>query len=143
MLDTRFFPPEYRGKYPHMFPLDIAIWERFLDTYGNLYKGFYYDVLCGKEVEMLPNWEESYRKDAYILSKLRIDAIGEREGTLDLIEVKPRGNSASIGQLLTYKEHYIKEYQPQMPVRPVLVVEEIDPNVIPLTEIHGIAYIVV
>src|SRR3990167_5628372 len=112
MLDTRLFPPDFRGKYPHMFPRDIAVWERFLDKYGELYEGFYYDVICGKEVKMHPNWEDPYRKDAYILSKLRIDAVGEKSNGIDIIEVKPRGTMGSMGQLLTYKEHYTAEWHP-------------------------------
>lgn len=143
MLDTRLFPPDFRGKYPHMFPRDIAVWERFLDKYGELYEGFYYDVICGKEVKMHPNWEDPYRKDAYILSKLRIDAVGEKSDGIDIIEVKPRGTMGSMGQLLTYKEHYTAEWHPQRPVRMVLVVAEIDPNIISLTEKYGIVYIVV
>ena len=143
MLDTRFFPPDFRGKYPHMFPGDVAVWERFLDKYGSLYEGFYYDVICGKEVKMYPRWEFEYQKDAWVLSQLRIDAVGERAESTDIIEVKPRGNMASIGQLLTYKEHYINYYHPEKPVRMVLVCGDIDPNVIPLTEKQGIVYIVV
>ena len=126
-----------------MFPRDIAVWERFLDKYGELYEGFYYDVICGKEVKMHPNWEDPYRKDAYILSKLRIDAVGEKSDGIDIIEVKPRGTMGSMGQLLTYKEHYTAEWHPQRPVRMVLVVAEIDPNIISLTEKYGIVYIVV
>src|SRR3990167_855575 len=143
MLDTRLFPPDFRGKYPHMFPRDIAVWERFLDKYGELYEGFYYDVIFGKEVKMHPNWEDPYRKDAYILSKLRIDAVGEKSDGIDIIEVKPRGTMGSMGQLLTYKDTYTAEWHPQRPVRMVLVVAEIDPNIISLTEKQGILYIVV
>lgn len=143
MLDTRFFPPDYRGKYPHMFPRDVGVWERFLDRYGNLYQGFYYDVLCGNHTEINREHEMIYQADAYILSKLRIDAVGIRDDSIDLIEVKPRGNAGSLGQLMTYKEHYIKEYQPDKHVRMVLVAGEIDPNIIPLAEKEGIVYIVV
>jgi hypothetical protein len=126
-----------------MFPNDIAVWERFLDKYGSLYNGFFYDVMCGEEVWQHPRWEEQYKFDAQVLSKLRIDAVGDNDARIDIIEVKPRGNMASIGQLLTYKEQYIKEYQPTKPVRMVLVCGELDSNIVPLTEKQGIAYIVV
>ena len=143
MLDTRLFPPDFRGKYPHMFPNDIEVWERFLVKYGSLYEGFYYDVICGKETKMYPRWEFEYQKDAWVLSQLRIDAVGERAESTDIIEVKPRGNMASIGQLLTYKEHYVNDYRPTKPVRMILVVGNIDPNIIPLTEQNKIIYIIV
>lgn len=143
MLDTRIFDPSYRGKYPHMFPRDIAVWERFLDKYGKLYKGFYYDILCGKHVELPADYDIKYATDAYLLSKLRIDALGVRDESLDLIEVKPRANAGSIGQILTYKEHFLSEYEPEMQVRMLLVAGDIDENIIPLTEKHHIVYIIV
>lgn len=143
MLDTRLFPPDFRGNYPHMFPGDVAVWERFLDKYSDLYEGFYYDVMVGKEAKMYPRWEFEYQKDAWVLSQLRIDAVGERAESTDIIEVKPRGNMAAIGQLLTYKEHYTQQYNPTKPVRMVLVCGDIDPNITPLTEKNGIVYIIV
>lgn len=130
MLDLRFFPPDYRGKYPHMFPKDIAVWEKFLDEYGPNYRGFYYDIMCGEESQQFPRWEENYRRDAIILSKLRIDAVGVKDNVLDIIEVKPRANMAAIGQILTYVEKYQKEYSPTKPLQAVLVAGAVDPNIL-------------
>ena len=141
MLDTRLFPPNYRGKYPHMFPLDVAVWERFLDNYGSEYEGFQYDIMVGKKCKMFPRWEETYRRDAEILSKLRIDVVGHKSSSLDIIEVKPRGNMASVGQLLTYREHYLADFAPTKPLRAVLVCGDIDQNIIPLLANFQIDYI--
>lgn len=143
MLDTRLFPPDYRGKYPHMFPLDVAVWEVFLTKYSKFYEGFYYDVIVGKEVENTGHLDINYQKDAWILSQLRIDAVGERKETTDIIEVKPKGTAGAIGQLLTYKEHYINEYKPKKPVRMILVCAEIDPNILTIAEKNHVNYIVI
>ena len=138
MLDLRFFPPDYRGKYPHMFPKDIAVWERFLDKYGEDYEGFYYDIMCGEESNQFPRWEDPYERDALILSKLRVDAVGVKPNQLDIIEVKPRGNMASIGQILTYVEKYQKEYNPSKPLQAVLVCGEVDPNIVEIADKNNI-----
>ena len=143
MLDQRLFPPDYRGKYPHMFPGDVEIWELFLNKYSSLYNGFYYDVMCGDEVYQFPRWEMPYKKDAQVLSRLRIDAVGERDNVIDIIEVKPRGNMASVGQLLTYKEQYIKDYKPTKIIRAVLVCGDLDTNIIPILQKSGIVHMVV
>lgn len=143
MLDTRLFEPTYRGKYPHMFKRDVEVWERFLDKYSNLYRGFYYDILVGKHAELPTNYDAKYATDAYLLSKLRIDSLGVRDESLDIIEVKPIGTAGVIGQLLTYKEHFLSEYEPDRPVRMLLVAGGIDENIIPLTEQHHIVYIIV
>ena len=143
MLDTRTFPPEYRGAYPHMFPGDVAVWERFLDKYGEIYTGFQYDMMCGVECEQFPRWEEPYRKDAAVLSRLRIDAVGFRSDGIDIIEVKPRAGSQAIGQVITYVDHYVNDYKPNLRVRGVIVTGEEDRNIPPIADKLGIAYIVV
>ena len=143
MLDTTQYPPELMHKYPHMFPLDKIVWNKFLAKYSGQYLNFMYDVTCGIQAEMQPDWNSSTKKDAAILSKLRIDAVGETPGFIDIIEVKPRGNMSAIGQLLTYENHYIKEYQPIKPTRKVLVCEEIDPNIAEICDNNKIIYMVV
>lgn len=143
MQDTTQYPPVSQDKYPHMFPLDKEVWERFLAKYGQMYIGFQYDITCGITSEKTTTLDPAYQKDATILTKLRIDAVGESPSNMDIIEVKPRGNMAAIGQLLTYKKHYTSEYNPAKPVRMVLVCASIDPNIIQLAEENGIAYMVV
>ena len=123
-----------------MFPKDIEVWERFLDKYWKLYNEFAYDVRVGKKTWVNPRWKEEYKRDARILSKLRIDVVGYTDSTIDVIEVKPRFNSAAIGQALTYKKAFIKDFPPDKPVRAVVVAGEIDPNVLPLLKDLGIVY---
>ena len=141
MFNATFFPPEYRGKYPHMFPKDIAVWERFLDEHGQLYEGFYYDVKVGRKARVPKHWRPEYKKDAMVLSRLRIDAIGVTPGSYHLIEVKPKATAAAIGQLLTYKHHFESDYSPERSVQPLLLAAEFDPNLYPLLAQNGIAYI--
>lgn len=124
-----------------MFPKDVEVWERFLDKYGDLYNEFAYDVRVGKKTWVHPRWEEAYKRDAQILSKLRIDVVGHRERVIDIIEVKPRFNSAAIGQVLTYKDAFIKDFAPSKPVRAVVVAKEIDPNILPLIKDLNVVYI--
>ena len=143
MLDTRVYPPEFRGNYPHMFPGDVAVWERFLDSYGSIYTGFQYDIMCGVECEQFPRWEENYRRDAAVLSRLRIDAVGYRSDGIDIIEVKPRAGAAAIGQILTYRDLFIQDYKPSQSVRGVIVTGIVDENVKAIADKQGIAFIAV
>lgn len=143
MLDTRLFPPDYRGNYPHMFPLDIAVWERFLDKLGDQYLGFYYDTSCGKPTTAGDHLPDEYKRDAEILSRLRIDVVGKKQNGLDIIEVKPKANASAIGQLLTYKECYTTDYKPSEQVAMLLVCGELDQNFEPALKSAGISYIIV
>lgn len=137
----RHLPPERRHKYPHMFPRDIESWERFLDKYASLYKTFVYDARVGRKTWVPKHWGTKYKEGAKNLSQLRIDVLGFREKTIDVIEVKPRFSMAAIGQVLTYVEHFKKDFKPRMAVRPVVVAGDIDPNLQPLIERFKIAYI--
>lgn len=143
MLDTRLFPPDYRGKYPNMFPLDVAVWERFLDKLGDQYIGFHYDITCGKPTTVGDALPDEYKRDAEILSRLRIDVVGEKANGVDIIEVKPKANMSAIGQLLTYKECYTADFAPSKPVAMLLVCGQIDQNFESALKSADISYILI
>ncbi len=138
---VRLFAPDYRGKFPHMFPRDIEVWVRFLDMFGPLYNMFAYDVRVGQKTWVFPRWETEYKKDAQILSQLRIDAVGFKDAVIDIIEVKPRFNSSAMGQILSYHNAFLNDIPADRPVRSVVVAPEIDPNITKLAKSLGIAYI--
>ena len=139
--ELRHLPPTRRLKYPHMFPLDIETWERFLDKYETLYDTFVYDCRVGKKTKVYPHWKECYKRNAQELSQLRIDVLGFKEDTIDIIEVKPRFSSSAIGQILCYTECFIRDFNPEQSVRSVVVAAEVDPNLQPLLERFKIVFI--
>ena len=143
MIESQLFPPTHRYKYPHMFPLDVAVWERFLDKYGDDYEGFYYDVQCGAPCMQYSHWQDNYRRDAEMLSRLRIDAVGVKAGGFDIIEVKPRLNATSIGQVLSYRLHFIEDTKPSGSVRPVIVVGQPDENILAIAKQSDITVFIV
>ncbi len=141
LAKLRHLPPTHRFKYPHMYPLDVEVWERFLDKYRKLYDSFVYDCKVGKKTKIFPHWEPNYKRNAEELSQLRIDVLGFRDNTVDVIEVKPRFTSSAIGQVLTYCHCLKKDYQVKKPIRPVVVAGEIDPNLQSLLEDFKIVYL--
>src|SRR5574342_442583 len=86
-------------KYPHMFALDIAIWDRFLDRFGDEFLGVDYDVKVGSGTEPVEGLGEEYRRMQGILSKYRIDAVGYTRNTICIIEVKPNARTTALGQI--------------------------------------------
>jgi hypothetical protein len=131
------------GKYPHMFPHDINIWERFLDTYGSEYILFDYDIKVGTGVPPESGIAENYARMQDILSKFRIDCVGILPSSIDIIEVKPNASLSAIGQLLSYVELYKRDFLPSSPVRGVIVTDRELPDIRHLTEVHGFGYYVV
>ena len=139
---TRIFDPEKLRRYPHMFPEDIGIWERFLEDYASNYVGFSYDVKVGTGVEANPedNKKHAYMKE--ILSKYRIDVVGLKDSLIEIIEVKPEASTTAIGQIITYVNLYQRDEKPTLPVRGVIITDHYIEDMDYLTNELGIDYYV-
>ncbi len=137
------FPPELLFKYPHMFPLDIAIWERFLVSYGADYANFSYDVKVGSGSPVAPGTPDNYARMQEILSKYRIDAVGFRSNNIDIIEVKPDAGTIAIGQVVTYVALYKRDLKPSLTIRGVIVTNRELPDMKNLTKQLDFGYYIV
>lgn len=139
---TPRFPADKLRKYPHMFQLDIAIWERFLDDFADQYSGFDYDVKVGQGTPPHDNTPPEYRHMTDILSKYRIDCVGYKPSLIEIIEVKPMASTTAIGQVTTYVELYKRDFSPSLPVRGVIVTDWYIQDIDDLTTRLGIDYYV-
>ena len=137
------FPSEKLFRYPHMFPLDIAIWERFLEKFGKDYDGFDYDTKVGTGAEIDIDTPENYARMITVLSKYRIDVIGHKNGRLEIIEVKPEASTVAIGQVITYVDLYERDFSPAAKVVGAIVTDREVGDMRYLTEKMGILYIIV
>ena len=138
-----FYDPIKLRRYPHMFPKDIAIWERFLDLHAAEYTGFSYDVKVGKGTELPPSAPEEYARMADILSKYRIDVVGFKNGEIEIIEVKPEASTVAIGQVVAYVALYLRDFNPAAKVTGAIVTDRWIPDIEYLTKEQGINYYVV
>lgn len=100
--DQQRYPAKKLLRYPHMFPRDIAIWERFLAQYGARYAGFFYDTKVGTGANIKDGTSPNYARMVKELSRYRIDAVGENDNRLEVFEVKPNASASAIGQVITY-----------------------------------------
>lgn len=137
------FPPELLLRYPHMFPKDIAIWERFLVAYPSVYTGFDYDVKVGVGTEAAPGVSENYVRMQQILSKYRIDVVGYQSNSIHIIEVKPEAGTIAIGQVVSYINLYNRDLSPTLPLKGVIVTDRELPDMRYLTDSHGFDYYIV
>ena len=137
------FDPVKLRRYPHMFREDIAIWERFLDKHGNDYKGFDYDVKVGKGHGIANDTPPNYARMVDILSKFRIDAVGYKSSSIEIIEVKPHAATTAIGQIFTYVELYKRDFAPRLLLHGNIITDHEIPDILYLTKLFGIGYYVV
>lgn len=139
---TPRFPAEKLTKYPHMFPEDIAIWERFLEDFAKDYIGFDYDTKVGQGTQPLRYTPPKYGRMQDILSKYRIDVVGYKTSLIEIIEVKPMASSSAIGQVTTYVELYKRDFSPSLPVKGAIVTDWYIDDIDDLTNKLGIDYYV-
>ena len=130
-------------KYPHMFPLDIPIWERFLDSFSDDFLSFDYDVKVGSGTQPIEGLGDKYARMQSILSKYRIDVVGYNSNSILIIETKPEAGTTAIGQIETYTKLYTRDMHPNLPVVGCIITDRKLPDMDYLTKDKGIAYYIV
>lgn len=131
------------ARYPHMLPEERRIWSKFITGKERNYLKLTYDLHLGYGV--FPPYDASPQLKAVIesTSRKRVDAIGESVNQITIFEVKPRGGMSAMGQLLTYKDLYVKEYRPTKPIKLALVCERLEPDVSSTLQANGIEIFIV
>lgn len=99
---------EKRYKYPHMAPLDVAIWERFIDQNPDFFDEVDYDVAVGSKPEFDTVVNSETGGDTLRLYQKKIDVVGHKGGNVWIIEVKPNAALTALGQVLSYTTLYKK-----------------------------------
>lgn len=99
---ARLFPYKKIDTYAHMGPYDVALWERFMVAYPDMYETVAYDEVVGEgAIPPDESAEDPYKKNFSHLTKFRIDVIGYRpDGSADIIELRPRAGLSAIGHAL-------------------------------------------
>lgn len=143
LVGAKMFPPVKMMRYPHMFPKDIEIWERFLEKYAADYSGFIYDWKVGSGTEPLPELNEPYASMQKTLSKYRVDVIGVKDGFYELIETKPQAGPSAVGQIISYRNLFLKDYGGHREVVPVIVTDYERPDIRQVASDMGVKYIII
>ncbi|GAH55779.1 unnamed protein product [marine sediment metagenome] len=97
-------------KYPHLEPLDTAIWNAWLDTDPWPDAVVAYDVHVGTVATVADGTPENYRRMVEHLSTLRIDVVVVRPGVTLVVEIKPSASLSAIGQALGYSLLFRDQY---------------------------------
>ena len=97
------------AKYPHMKPADIEIWERFIEAQPDFFDSVDYDFHVGRGADFLPDEEDTPDGRENRLYRKKIDVVGYKKNQIWIIEVKPVADATALGQVLSYREFYIKK----------------------------------
>lgn len=112
-----------------MLPTDHPIWWTFLHKYGELFSTIYYDVQVGGPRYTKAQLEDPLMRMWQRVTSKRIDAIGERDKEIWIIEVSAGSGMRALGQLLTYQKLWNEDPKIAKPVLLVLIMETIDPDI--------------
>lgn len=132
------YQQSWRGKYPHMLPEDVPVWERFLDINPTLFERIYYDVRVGGVVPGPELGDEKMRLMFWQNTAKRIDALGEMKNEIWIIEVAANPGLRAVGQLNTYIALWWEDPKISKPAKPVLVCQSIDEDLKRSLEFHGV-----
>jgi len=115
------FAPHQLPKYPHLTGLDKLIWDRYMLKNDLGFTSFDYDVHVG-DGEIAPNnLEPPMKKMWSSVTQKRIDVVAYKSDTATIIEIKSFPTCGVIGQILAYKELYIKSYAPSWGVELLMI----------------------
>ena len=125
-------------RYPHLLDQDAPVLTAYLKENGTRYSGVQFDVRIGTGRDPGQDFPENIRQMALDLSRRRIDALGQKPSSVDIIEVTGAAGTTTLGQLIAYKELYIKEYKPATPPTLVLAARSIQTDMHPAFTAAGI-----
>lgn len=117
------------AEFPHMSPDDLVVWRPFVRSRLNPFTELRYDVRVGNGSFHWPDDQGPPPYDWLHSAQKRIDAVGRMNGSIAVIEVKPIGGMAALGQVLTYVRLYLQKFRPKEPVVPWVVCGRLDNDV--------------
>lgn len=138
-----WYAPEKRYKYPHLAPADTSIWERFLEQFPDFLGEVAYDVRVGQGTDPGPSQTPDMREMAIKLSKLRIDVLNHVPAQYYIIELKFDPGVSAVGQLLSYLDHFRRDYPELSPVSCVLICNRLNADIIETLKTYNIQFFIV
>ena len=126
-----------------MMPLERPIWRRFLERTDLVFVRLEYDLHLGRGSPIDPSWPEWLVRQVRAVSRKRVDVVGHTASEVIIFEVKPRAGMSALGQCLSYRELYVREKAPTLPVRMMVVCERVEPDVPVVFERYGVEVTVV
>ena len=95
---------EKRVWYPNMKETETLIWERFLVAFPEAYDTVIYNLKLGEGAEIPENTPENFARMWEGLTQPKIDVVGFKGSSMDIIEIKPYGGAAAVGQVIFYND---------------------------------------
>jgi hypothetical protein len=139
--DLPWMKPLPQIRYPHMLSLDADVWTRFLELALVPIELVAYDVHVGTPMPVPAELGPMGQRIADGVSRKRIDAVYLVTGTLHVVEIKPYGNHAALGQIEIYLPLFRESYPYAGPTVGEILCVEADPDIIRIAAGKGVRVI--
>ena len=120
---------EKKPRNPGLRKNDKQIWNRFIEKYPEAYEEVIYNLHLGQGADIAKDADPSIIKDFVLLTQWKVDVVGFKDDRIDIIEVKPYAGANAIGQLKTYVEMYQGYVDPESKPVPVMITDQLRPDV--------------
>jgi len=130
-------------KFAHLLPIDVEVWLRFLNQFGDHFELFEYDIRVGLGRDPGSDYEKNIRQMALDLSLRRIDCVAHTPTEITVIEITHSAGFKALGQITGYPILYALTFPPLLPIKPLLVCGELQSDIKPIIESLNIPYVVV
>lgn len=124
-----------------MMAEDSAVWTRYLKNPLVAIKEVWYDVHVGRQVPTPDGPGSQGFRIAAGLTRKRIDVVAAVAGGFWLVEVKPYASYLAVGQVVTYLSLFLQEYDARGEVWGVIVCDQVDPDIVDMSESMGVAIV--
>lgn len=125
----RKYKIDWRGSPPHMLSVDVPVWYRFLEKYGEMFLGLYYDCFLGGPVLTAEEEKDPMKRMWRANTSKRPDAIAETRDEIWLIEVSDNPGMRAVGQLHTYQALWLEDPKIMKIEKMVLVCDRLDTDI--------------
>jgi hypothetical protein len=126
-----------------MKPADVALWERFMQQFPNMYDFVQYDVPVGQVPSHALDPVSNTGRTAEMLYKRKIDVVAFKGEQIDIIELKPSAGLSAIGQVNGYRTLYMRDYSPPVTPKAIIVTDSVDPDAGVIAHEQGVMLVVV
>jgi len=134
----RKFGIDWRGDPPHMLPQDVPVWYRFLEKWGPLFQALYYDCFVGGPYFTEKQLEDPMNRMWRANTSKRIDALGETENEIWIIEVAKAPGLRSLGQVQTYRALWLEDPKIAKIEKTVIVCQLVDQDLVSAAAMFGV-----
>lgn len=128
----QIYPTNWEGTPEGMILDDLILWKAWRPAHAQKYQGFAFNVRVGGQGQAPPDVNETMRKTWRSITAKRIDVVGIKQDGIDIIELRHQAGPSAIGQLIVYRDAWIREAKesPQGPIKLILVTDAIDTDLL-------------